>query len=154
MAFIALALLSNRAGARGSRLGDYSPGPFQCHHAALSTPPAYAAPRTMSRRSTASLAGNDRKVRLLSRRRRRTPSSIGAGRDDRKGIHRIAPARGARGIEREYLIAQITRFNGNISRTAEFVGMDRSSLHRKMRELRIKLRPHKSGRLKKNAPNP
>ena len=46
------------------------------------------------------------------------------------------PLRGARELfEREYLEAQITRFEGNISRTAEFVGMERSALHRKLRLL-------------------
>jgi len=40
-------------------------------------------------------------------------------------------------FEREYLIAQINRFGGNISRTAEFVGMERSALHRKLKALRI-----------------
>jgi two-component system nitrogen regulation response regulator NtrX len=40
-------------------------------------------------------------------------------------------------FEREYLIAQISRFGGNISRTAEFVGMERSALHRKLKALRI-----------------
>lgn len=38
-------------------------------------------------------------------------------------------------FEREYLAAQITRFGGNISRTAEFVGMERSALHRKLKSL-------------------
>ena len=40
-------------------------------------------------------------------------------------------------FEREYLIAQINRFGGNISRTAEFVGMERSALHRKLKALGI-----------------
>ena len=40
-------------------------------------------------------------------------------------------------FEREYLIAQISRFGGNISRTAEFVGMERSALHRKLKALGI-----------------
>ena len=38
-------------------------------------------------------------------------------------------------FEREYLAAQISRFSGNISRTAEFVGMERSALHRKLKAL-------------------
>ena len=41
-------------------------------------------------------------------------------------------------FEREYLIAQISRFGGNISRTANFVGMERSALHRKLKSLGIK----------------
>jgi two-component system, NtrC family, nitrogen regulation response regulator NtrX len=40
-------------------------------------------------------------------------------------------------FEREYLLAQISRFGGNISRTAEFVGMERSALHRKLKALGI-----------------
>lgn len=48
------------------------------------------------------------------------------------------PLRDARErFEREYLQAQIERFSGNISRTAEFVGMERSALHRKMKSLGI-----------------
>ena len=48
------------------------------------------------------------------------------------------PLRDAREIfEREYLMAQINRFGGNISRTAEFVGMERSALHRKLKSLGI-----------------
>jgi two-component system, NtrC family, nitrogen regulation response regulator NtrX len=49
------------------------------------------------------------------------------------------PLREAREIfEREYLLAQINRFGGNISRTAEFVGMERSALHRKLRALGVR----------------
>jgi len=48
------------------------------------------------------------------------------------------PLREAREVfEREYLITQINRFNGNISRTSTFVGMERSALHRKMKSLNI-----------------
>jgi two-component system nitrogen regulation response regulator NtrX len=48
------------------------------------------------------------------------------------------PLREAREMfERDYLIAQINRFGGNISRTAEFVGMERSALHRKLKMLGV-----------------
>jgi two-component system, NtrC family, nitrogen regulation response regulator NtrX len=40
-------------------------------------------------------------------------------------------------FEREYLLAQINRFGGNISRTASFVGMERSALHRKLKSLNV-----------------
>jgi two-component system nitrogen regulation response regulator NtrX len=40
-------------------------------------------------------------------------------------------------FEREYLTAQITRFGGNVSRTASFVGMERSALHRKLKALGV-----------------
>ncbi len=40
-------------------------------------------------------------------------------------------------FEREYLLTQINRFGGNISRTAAFVGMERSALHRKLKSLGV-----------------
>ena len=49
------------------------------------------------------------------------------------------PLRDAREIfEREYLMAQVTRFGGNISKTAEFIGMERSALHRKLKSLGVR----------------
>ncbi|MBX3487837.1 MAG: sigma-54-dependent Fis family transcriptional regulator [Parvibaculum sp.] len=55
------------------------------------------------------------------------------------GEHIMAlPLREAREtFEREYLIAQISRFGGNISRTASFIGMERSALHRKLKSLGV-----------------
>lgn len=48
------------------------------------------------------------------------------------------PLREARELfERDYLIAQINRFGGNISKTASFVGMERSALHRKLKSLGV-----------------
>ena len=48
------------------------------------------------------------------------------------------PLREARELfERDYLIAQINRFGGNISRTASFIGMERSALHRKLKSLNV-----------------
>jgi two-component system nitrogen regulation response regulator NtrX len=48
------------------------------------------------------------------------------------------PLREARELfERQYLLAQVTRFGGNISRTATFVGMERSALHRKLKSLGV-----------------
>ena len=40
-------------------------------------------------------------------------------------------------FEREYLVTQINRFDGNISRAAHFIGMERSALHRKLRSLQV-----------------
>jgi two-component system nitrogen regulation response regulator NtrX len=52
------------------------------------------------------------------------------------------PLREARELfERDYLLTQINRFGGNISRTASFVGMERSALHRKLKSLDIISRP-------------
>ncbi len=54
------------------------------------------------------------------------------------GVIVSLPLREAREVfEREYLIAQINRFGGNISRTAHFVGMERSALHRKLKSLGV-----------------
>ena len=48
------------------------------------------------------------------------------------------PLRDARELfERQYLMTQINRFGGNISRTANFVGMERSALHRKLKSLSV-----------------
>jgi two-component system nitrogen regulation response regulator NtrX len=41
-------------------------------------------------------------------------------------------------FEKEYLSIQLKKFNGNISKTANFVGMERSALHRKLKGLGIK----------------
>ena len=55
-----------------------------------------------------------------------------------KNILMGLPLREAREIfEKEYLISQISRFGGNISRTASFIGMERSALHRKLKVLGI-----------------
>jgi two-component system nitrogen regulation response regulator NtrX len=57
---------------------------------------------------------------------------------DKGGEIMTLPLRDAREVfEREYLIAQVTRFGGNISRTAAFVGMERSALHRKLKLLGV-----------------
>ena len=64
-----------------------------------------------------------------------TPSVL---RWERGGEVMRLPLREAREVfEREYLIAQVTRFGGNISRTASFVGMERSALHRKLKSLGV-----------------
>jgi two-component system nitrogen regulation response regulator NtrX len=51
------------------------------------------------------------------------------------------PLRQAREVfEKSYLTDQLKRFNGNISRTADFVGMERSALHRKLKTLGVNLK--------------
>ena len=48
------------------------------------------------------------------------------------------PLREAReNFERYYLLSQVNRFDGNISKTAEFIGMERSALHRKLKSLEV-----------------
>ena len=57
---------------------------------------------------------------------------------DKNGKILSLPLRDAREVfEREYLLIQVTRFGGNISRTAEFIGMERSALHRKLKTLGV-----------------
>jgi two-component system nitrogen regulation response regulator NtrX len=57
---------------------------------------------------------------------------------DKGGEIMALPLRDAREVfERDYLVAQVTRFGGNISRTAAFVGMERSALHRKLKSLGV-----------------
>lgn len=63
-----------------------------------------------------------------------------AGAAKHEGLHEVIglPLRDARErFEREYLNVQITRFGGNISRTAAFIGMERSALHRKLKSLGV-----------------
>ena len=69
-----------------------------------------------------------------------TDSSSGGeeGRVVLSGALATLPLREAReAFEREYLLTQINRFGGNISRTANFVGMERSALHRKLKSLGV-----------------
>ena len=57
---------------------------------------------------------------------------------DKSGEIMSMPLREAREtFERDYLVAQVNRFGGNISRTASFVGMERSALHRKLKALGV-----------------
>ncbi|MCJ7873792.1 sigma-54 dependent transcriptional regulator [Marinovum sp. 2_MG-2023] len=66
------------------------------------------------------------------------PSSNEEGRVVLAGTLATLPLREAReAFEREYLLTQINRFGGNISRTAAFVGMERSALHRKLKSLGV-----------------
>jgi two-component system nitrogen regulation response regulator NtrX len=66
------------------------------------------------------------------------PSPDTGGRMVLGGAMATLPLREAREVfEREYLITQINRFGGNISRTAGFVGMERSALHRKLKSLGV-----------------
>ncbi|MGB7261464.1 MAG: sigma-54 dependent transcriptional regulator [Albidovulum sp.] len=65
-------------------------------------------------------------------------ASVEEGRIVLSGGLATLPLREARELfEREYLLTQINRFGGNISRTATFVGMERSALHRKLKSLGV-----------------
>lgn len=73
---------------------------------------------------------------------RELPGQESGGSDDGRlvisGQLATLPLREARELfEKEYLLTQINRFGGNISRTANFVGMERSALHRKLKSLGV-----------------
>ena len=86
------------------------------------------------------MASGDRKDPI---RAEMLPSEIGSIaptvlRWERGGEIMSLPLREAREVfEKEYLLAQVTRFGGNISRTANFIGMERSALHRKLKSLGV-----------------
>ncbi|EPX76050.1 sigma-54-dependent transcriptional regulator [Salipiger mucosus] len=77
------------------------------------------------------------------------PATDGAeGRVVLSGALATMPLREAReAFEREYLLTQINRFGGNISRTAAFVGMERSALHRKLKSLGVVTGAKSGGRV-------
>ena len=49
----------------------------------------------------------------------------------------ISPLKNARKVFEEIILSQLERFDGNISKTANFIGMERSALHRKLKQLEI-----------------
>ncbi|MGI9370902.1 MAG: sigma-54-dependent transcriptional regulator [Hyphomicrobiales bacterium] len=91
------------------------------------------------------LAGGDAASEITSAM---LPSEVGSVAPAVSGgtEHLLAlPLRDAReAFEREYLAAQVSRFGGNISKTATFVGMERSALHRKLKLLGLQDGPFKS----------
>ena len=60
--------------------------------------------------------------------------------DDKIGENSLSvPLKEAReSFEKQYLISQLKKFSGNISKTAKFIGMERSALHRKLKLLGVK----------------
>ncbi|THD83066.1 sigma-54-dependent Fis family transcriptional regulator [Aliigemmobacter aestuarii] len=75
-------------------------------------------------------------------------TGIGEGRMTLGGMVATLPLREAREMfEKEYLLTQINRFGGNISRTANFVGMERSALHRKLKSLGVVTTSKGGGRM-------
>jgi two-component system nitrogen regulation response regulator NtrX len=76
------------------------------------------------------------------------PPAAAEGRVVLAGGLATLPLREARELfEREYLLTQINRFGGNISRTATFVGMERSALHRKLKSLGVVTTSKAGGRM-------
>ncbi|MEY4696984.1 MAG: hypothetical protein RIT14_1412 [Pseudomonadota bacterium] len=76
------------------------------------------------------------------------PAGSESGRLVLGGAMATLPLREAREVfEREYLLTQINRFGGNISRTASFVGMERSALHRKLKSLGVVTTAKGGGRM-------
>jgi len=67
----------------------------------------------------------------------KTPAAAGLQKDE--DILGLSLRDARESFERDYLMAQVTRFRGNISRTASFIGMERSALHRKLKSLGVKI---------------
>ena len=57
---------------------------------------------------------------------------------DKKNIMNLPIKDARKHFEKEYLLNQVSRFGGNISKTANFIGMERSALHRKIKDIGIK----------------
>jgi len=75
------------------------------------------------------------KVNEFVSKEEKTPEKIGLNTDPNLAALPLREAR--ENFERDYLLLQINRFGGNISKTASFVGMERSALHRKLKSLNI-----------------
>jgi two-component system, NtrC family, nitrogen regulation response regulator NtrX len=75
------------------------------------------------------------KVNEFVSREEKVPEKIGLTMDPNLAALPLREAR--ENFERDYLLLQINRFGGNISKTASFVGMERSALHRKLKSLNI-----------------
>ena len=56
---------------------------------------------------------------------------------DQKNVISMPIKNAREAFEKNYLSSQLKRFNGNISKTANFIGMERSALHRKLKQLKI-----------------
>ena len=56
---------------------------------------------------------------------------------DQKNVISMPIKNAREAFEKNYLLSQIKRFDGNISKTAAFIGMERSALHRKLKQLKI-----------------
>lgn len=67
-----------------------------------------------------------------------SPEYFASNNDNHDPLFLSLPLKNARDcFEAEYLKAQLERFSGNVSKTSEFVGMDRAALHRKLKQLKI-----------------
>jgi len=78
---------------------------------------------------------NDDKISNIIKESLKTPDIINISKENSLSI----PLKEAReNFEKEYLTTQLKKFNGNISKTANFIGMERSALHRKLKGLGIK----------------
>ena len=67
-----------------------------------------------------------------------TAKKYGSKKEEKKTIMNLPIKDARKNFEKEYLINQVSRFGGNISKTANFIGMERSALHRKIKEIGIK----------------
>lgn len=68
----------------------------------------------------------------------------------RQGIFDLTLREARERFERDYLLEQVKRFGGNVSKTAQFVGMERSALHRKLKMLEVNLQDDQPVQLDKS----
>ncbi|MGB3501077.1 MAG: sigma-54 dependent transcriptional regulator [Mesorhizobium sp.] len=128
-------MVANQAGIRPRRVGNDAMAVLQAHN----WPGNVRQLRNNVERLMILARGEDMDAPVTADR---LPSEIGdmmPKAPNQSDQHIMAlPLREARELfEKEYLIAQINRFGGNISRTAEFIGMERSALHRKLKSLGV-----------------
>ncbi|MEO1090966.1 MAG: sigma-54 dependent transcriptional regulator [Pseudomonadota bacterium] len=129
---------------------------------AAGLPPRAFSPEALATLQSADWSGNVRELRntierilIMAPGDQREPIAVdelppelvnaaNADFDIRSADYVTLPLREARErFERAYLRAQLDRFGGNVSRTAAFVGMERSALHRKMRSLELQGEPER-----------
>ena len=132
--------LLHRQPRRGLRLAAAQPGRGRHRHPA-GAPLAGQCTSAAQQHRTPADPGLRRSVRAHHGRNAAAGSRrLGLGRAIGPERMIALPLREAREVfEREYLNAQMVRFSGNISRTAAFIGMERSALHRKLKSLGVAL---------------
>ena len=129
-------LLSTTAGLPARKIGEDAMAILQAH----SWPGNVRQLRNNIERLLILTKGDDEAVitaELLPSEVGETAPSVPGGGEAAEQIMSLPLKKAREVFEREYLKAQIARFGGNVSRTAEFVGMERSALHRKLKSLGV-----------------
>ena len=67
-----------------------------------------------------------------------TQKNVPVQNDNNESVYSYPIKQAREKFEKDYLTSQLKKHKGNISKTAEFIGMERSALHRKLKTLGIK----------------